>query len=607
MNTKRFICSALNTALCASTLALFGCNQQTPTSAAPAAPATAAAPAPAATPPAAAGTTAAAPSAPAYTPPSADQLYQMVAPIALFPDNLVAQVLAGATYPDQITAADNLLAQNPNLKGNLLQTAVNPQPWDASVKGLTAFPSVLDQMAKNIEWTTALGTAYVNDPTDVMNAIQVMRQRASQHGTLKSTAQQHVSTQAVAATTTTASYVESSPDYPPTYAGPAVVPAPEQVIEIQPAQPDVVYVPAYNPETVYGEPVAYYPGYTYARPAYSTGDVVVAGAIGFGAGILIANLFDHHDNHSWGWHSWGMHWGGGPGPGYGGGGGGWQRPAVVHNNNVYVSNSNTVINRYTTNNIVNNRYVNNGQITNNNGQINNNRFVNNGQINHGPGAVNNRPMPGNLPANGANFHPPGLGGITPQARAAAAAAPHGPMSVPDFRHATAPGQQPFAHGAAPNAMQANRPGPAAAGHPQAAAFVAQHAAPAAHPGQPAPAFNREAIAHPPAVNQHGGAPHPQPFTPAQAAPHPAEANHPAAPRPQQEFNRPAPRPQEFNHPAPAPRPQESNRPAPRQEEFNRPAPRPQPQERPQQHEAPHPAPAQHHSEPAKHDKDHDKH
>jgi Protein of unknown function (DUF3300) len=110
--------------------------------------------------------------------PTADELYQMVAPIALFPDNLVAQVLAASTYPDQISAANIWLKQNPNLKGDQLAQEVDKQPWDVSVKGLTQFADVLNQMASNLAWTSALGDAYVNVPQDVMNAVQVMRQRA---------------------------------------------------------------------------------------------------------------------------------------------------------------------------------------------------------------------------------------------------------------------------------------------------------------------------------------------------------------------------------------------------------------------------------------------
>lgn len=321
----------LSATLCITTLA--ACSQQQSGSAPPA---SSTAPAPAAT-------IAQQPQAPAYTPPTADQLYQLVAPIALFPDKLVAQVLAGSTYPDQIVAADNLVAQNPKLKGALLQTAVEPQPWDASVKGLTAFPSVLDQMAKNTDWTTALGQAYVNDPTDVLNAIQVMRERAAQRGSLRTSPQQRVTTQSVTTTEVQQGEDDST-----------VVPPPRQVIEIEPAQEDTVYVPSYDPGVVYGEE-AVYPRYTYVRSSYSTGNMVAVGAVSFGVGILVGALLDHHDG---GWHSWGMNWHGGyEGSGYNGGG--WHRPAVIYNNQTYVSHSTTVVNRYTTNNINNGTIVNN--------------------------------------------------------------------------------------------------------------------------------------------------------------------------------------------------------------------------------------------------------
>lgn len=310
----------------------------------------------------AASDTQAASAAVPYTPPSADQLYQMVAPIALFPDKLVAQVLAGATYPDQITAADAWLAQNPSLKGDALQQAANAQPWDVSVKSLTAFPAVLDQMAKNLPWTTALGEAYVNDPTDVMNAIQVMRQRARTSGNLKTSPRLRVDV---------APRVVPAAD-----AGEWRIPPPPQMIEIAPAQPDVVYVPAYDPGVAYGEHVSNYPGYAYREPRHDTGEWVTAGVLTFGAGVAIGAALQHH--YGWGWHAWGMNWGGpasgGPGPGgprpggpaYGGpppgpndgrggpgGSGGpggpggpadWRRPAVVYNNTTYVSRSSTVVN-----------------------------------------------------------------------------------------------------------------------------------------------------------------------------------------------------------------------------------------------------------------------
>ncbi|WP_265588510.1 DUF3300 domain-containing protein [Glaciimonas soli] len=354
----------------------------------------------------------AAPGAVAYTPPTADQLYQMVGPIALFPDKLIAQVLAGATYPDQITAADNWLAQNKNLTGAALQDAVNQQPWDASVKGLTQFPDVLDQMAKNIAWTSALGDAYVNDPTDVMNAIQVMRQRAAKSGNLKNSKHQKIIIKPQSSPTIASngqsytinggdagapppsSYVQL-PGEPPVYDGPEVVPPPPDLITIEPSEPDVVYVPVYNPEVVYGEPLPVYPGYEYA-PAYSTGEIVTAGAIAFGTGVLVGAVIS---DHNWGWNSWGVRWGGRGDWHDGdrgrdrpdGNGGGWYRPAVVHNNNTYVSNSTTIVNRYTNN--VNNNY-NNNNYTNNNVNIQNNttnqRFApneNNNGGNHGLAAA----------------------------------------------------------------------------------------------------------------------------------------------------------------------------------------------------------------------------
>lgn len=120
-----------------------------------------------------------------YAAPTADQLYQLVAPIALFPDNLVAQVLAASTFPNEVSEAYTWLQKNSGLKGQQLVQAANEQSWDPSVKGLTQFPDVLNQMATNLSWTSALGDAYFNIPQSVMNAVQVMRQRAYQAGNLK--------------------------------------------------------------------------------------------------------------------------------------------------------------------------------------------------------------------------------------------------------------------------------------------------------------------------------------------------------------------------------------------------------------------------------------
>src|SRR5580658_2899429 len=133
--------------------------------------------------------------APAYEQQTPDQLQRLVAPIALYPDFLVAQILAAATFPEQVVEADRWLQANPNLTGDALANAADQQPWDPSVKALVAFPSVLGNMDKNISWTSSLGDAYYNQQQDVMNAVQVMRQKAQQAGNLKDTPQQTVQTQ----------------------------------------------------------------------------------------------------------------------------------------------------------------------------------------------------------------------------------------------------------------------------------------------------------------------------------------------------------------------------------------------------------------------------
>jgi len=254
-----------------------------------------------------------------YAMPTPDQLYQLVAPIALFPDNLVAIVLASSTFPDQITASWQWLQQNGSLKGDQLMQAVNQQPWDASVKGLTQFPDVAQQMATNLSWTSSLGDAYFNAPQNVMNAVQVMRQKAYQAGNLKSTPQQNVQvenqpagTEPVAASSGAEQQV-------------TVVQSPPQTIVIEPSQPDVVYVPSYNPTAVYGEPVPAYPG-------YSTGAMVTTGLVSFGVGMLVGAAIANNNNNccGWGYNSWNT---------------GWNNSSVNYNNNVYISNSNTFVNR----------------------------------------------------------------------------------------------------------------------------------------------------------------------------------------------------------------------------------------------------------------------
>lgn len=292
--------------------------------------------------------------------PTADQLYQLVAPIALFPDNLLAQVLAASTFPSEVTAAYNWVQQNSSLKGQQLMEAVNQQSWDVSVKGLTEFPDVLNQMAANLSWTSALGDAYFNIPQSVMNAVQVMRQRAQQAGNLKSTPQQNVTVQNQAPAAEAPAPASSGEQQV------TVVQPPAQTIVIQPAQPEVVYVPTYNPTAVYGAPVAAYPG-------YSTGDVVATGLISFGVGMMIGAAINNNNNCcGWGYNSWGA---------------GWNNSTVVYNRNTYVSTSNTFVNRnnyYNRNNVntanINRNNINTNDINRNN--INNNRannFNNNGR------------------------------------------------------------------------------------------------------------------------------------------------------------------------------------------------------------------------------------
>src|ERR1700683_1306298 len=156
--------------------------------------------------------------APPYNQQTPEQLQRLVAPIALYPDSLVAQILAASTFPEQIVEADRWVQAHPDLKGDALGQAVDQQPWDPSVKALSAFPSVLGNMDKNLSWTSSLGDAYYNQQQDVMDAVQVMRRHARAAGNLKSTPQQTVDTSGQ-----------------------------DDDIAIQPVNPSVVYVPAYNP------------------------------------------------------------------------------------------------------------------------------------------------------------------------------------------------------------------------------------------------------------------------------------------------------------------------------------------------------------------------
>lgn len=216
------------------------------------------------------------------------QLEQLVAPIALYPDRLVAQVLAASTYPSQVADADHWRQTQRYASPDKIAAGADVQNWDPSVKALTAFPQVLAQMDRNLQWTTDLGNAYYNQPQDVLEAVQVMRRRAQQAGNLQSTPQQAV-------------------HYDQGY------------VQLMPVNPQVVYVPTYNPWTVYGEQVSPYPGFSLLGAVGS----VLESQINFGLGIAMSAFTQA----PWGWLSWGLN---------------WLAQSVLFNQSDYYSHSNTV-------------------------------------------------------------------------------------------------------------------------------------------------------------------------------------------------------------------------------------------------------------------------
>lgn len=230
-----------------------------------------------------------------YQPMDAYSLDQLVAPMALYPDSLVALVLTASTYPQQVGDANNWVHQTPGMPPQERANEANTMPWDPSVKALTAFPGVLDNLARNYNWSSQLGNAYYNQPADVMNAVQAARVQAYQTGALRTTPQQQVA-----------------------YNG--------GLITIAPVNPGVVYVPYYNPWRVYGGWVTPYPAFYVPPPP--PGLVVGFGAgigIGFVAGVSLAVFAPF----GWGFHAWAPNWGGG---------------VVAFHNAPYISRSVTVIN-----------------------------------------------------------------------------------------------------------------------------------------------------------------------------------------------------------------------------------------------------------------------
>src|SRR6266446_6642548 len=216
---------------------------------------------------------------------SNDQLDSLVAPIALYPDPLLAQTLAASTYPLEIIQLQQWMDRNKNLKDQALADAVTKQNWDPSVQAMAAFPDVAQRLAGNIQWTTDLGNAFLAQQSDVMDAVQRMRAKAQGTGNLKTNAQQKVETQTAEG---------------------------KQVIVVAQANPQVVYVPSYDPVIVYGPPA--YPYYPYYYPGYVPGM-----GLAFGTGLALGA-------------AWGRGWGWGCGWGHG--------DVNVNVNNRYVNNFN---------------------------------------------------------------------------------------------------------------------------------------------------------------------------------------------------------------------------------------------------------------------------
>ncbi len=224
-----------------------------------------------------------------------EQLDSLVAPIALYPDPLLAQVLVASTYPLEIIQLQQWLDKNKGLKDKALTDAVMKQDWDPAIQSLAALPDVVKILSENIKWTTDLGNAFLAQQNDVMNAVQRMRGKAKGKGQLKSTEQQKVETKVI----------EN-----------------KEVIVIEQSKPDVVYVPSYDPVVVYGAPA-----YPYYPMAYPPGYAVAGMAVSFGVGMMV-----------------GAAWGGG-----------WCcNSSWGGNNNININNNNNFVNNNNLKNNVNN-------------------------------------------------------------------------------------------------------------------------------------------------------------------------------------------------------------------------------------------------------------
>ena len=195
-----------------------------------------------------------------------EEIDALVAPIALYPDSLLSQIFMASTYPLEVVEASRWAKQNQNLKGDALAQALEKQDWDPSVRSLVNFPDVLSKMSEKLDWTQKLGDAFLSQQKEVMDAVQRLRAKAEAAGNLKTTEQQKV-------------IVE------------------EKVIKIEPASPQVVYVPTYNPTVVYGAwPYPAYPPYPWYPPGYVFGSMFA-----FGAGVALGAAWGY----AWGGANWG--------------------------------------------------------------------------------------------------------------------------------------------------------------------------------------------------------------------------------------------------------------------------------------------------------------
>ena len=382
-----------------------------------------------------------------------DQLDNLLAPIALYPDPLLAQVFPAATFVDQVQQAADWVRSN-GLNG------IDYQNWDVSVKAVAHYPMVIGMMGQRVDWTTSIGQAYVNQSTDVMQSVQRLRGMARLRGNLYSTPQQAV-----------------------IYQG--------GYIQIVPAQPQYIYVPTYNPQVVYVQP--------------HTQVVAMGAVIGFGTGLMIGA-----------WLSRDCDWAGGRvyyDGWQGGGGGGWRQRSVQYvqvNNSTYVNNtySNVTINKTVVNRTVNVTNINTYNTVHQNVTYNN--------VVHNNTVVQTHPFVANTPENRSAVHNPSAAGrpaLQPNRPAAAAqpaarpAAAAQPAAQPAAR--PAPAAQPAARPAAvaqpaarpaPAVQPAARPAPAV----QPAARPAAAAQPAARPGAAAQPAARPASAAQPAARPGSG-------------------------------------------------------------------------------------------------------